>query len=613
MTTRRDFLKQGAAASLADMLPIVNMPDIGAWSTASDDSGLLYAGKPMSYWVSRINCCDYDPEFEELDGDPGLRHFGPSAAPYLIEALGEKDNFGAIWQLELVASARTIRILIESLKHDRPNIRAGAVDALAVIALAPPPVPQVAEALKESLPAIAGLLQDADVHVVAKAEYFLCDQASEIDPSFPMPVCGLEDARAVTRRNAVRRLGKLAPETAVPLLVAKLDDPESTVRWAVAEQLSKFDPDHPVIVPLFIDCLLRRREIGGVEFSHLDRIVPKALTSLCEALKSGGPKVRVSILHEMGKCNSESVLPTLLERLSDDDAEVRKQAISSFCDEDPPSLARKALPGLMELLESGTPLKRVSAALVIAALDGEGKPALSPLRSNLRHPDSSVQLAAAIALAHIQPNGHGLLPILFAGLEHPDPELRNFAWRTLRMVNCEELQAELTNFLPELIDGLQHPAKRTVSAWLLSQLGPGAAAAVPGFMALLSTRDLRDHLLRRFVPKALARIGPMAIPPLVQLMEHREAYVRIRAMKALGETGGRAVSAAPQLVERLTKGNPVERMVAARALGEIGPVAASLALPALKALIEDRDLAIRNATVAAIGRMAAVKSSIALA
>ena len=59
----------------------------------------------------------------------------------------------------------------------------------------------------------------------------------------------------------------------------------------------------------------------------------------------------------------------------------------------------------------------------------------------------------------------------------------------------------------------------------------------------------------------------------------------------------------PRLVEKLNTGSVLERVAAAEALGNIGPAGASLAVPALKAVVKDRDLAIRLAAIDALGKM----------
>ena len=226
--------------------------------------------------------------------------------------------------------------------------------------------------------------------------------------------------------------------------------------------MSKFDPDHLGIVPIFIDYLIRREHITAIGFSGLDRIVVKALPTLREALKSEGPKVRVSILHGLGWSKSDAVLPTLLEMLSDPFPEVRGEAICGLAwmktdailphliraledeadsvrrqarwvfERRRPDLARQAVPELMKILESGKPSGRVSAALILGELGHEGMQALPLLRQELQSLEPEVRLAAAIAIAHIQPESPGLGPILFAGLSHSNQESRKRLYGLLK-------------------------------------------------------------------------------------------------------------------------------------------------------------------------------------
>jgi hypothetical protein len=66
VTTRREVLKLGAALSLAGMAPVTAVVQGLSVSIDAHSPEMLYLGKPMNYWLSRLNCCDHDPEF--VDG-----------------------------------------------------------------------------------------------------------------------------------------------------------------------------------------------------------------------------------------------------------------------------------------------------------------------------------------------------------------------------------------------------------------------------------------------------------------------------------------------------------------------------------------------------------------
>jgi HEAT repeat protein len=159
---------------------------------------------------------------------------------------------------------------------------------------------------------------------------------------------------------------------------------------------------------------------------------------------------------------------------------------------------------------------------------------------------------------------------------------------------------ELKSILPQLIDGLKHDSLRGISVNLLSTILAEATQAVPHLIDLLKTRNGN---LGCYVPAALASAGSKAIPPLAKLMEHEEIFVRARAIKTIGLIGGPASSMVPRLIQKLNTGSILERVAAAGALGNIGPTGASVAVPALKAAVRDRDIALRCAAIEALGKL----------
>ena len=628
MTTRREVLKLGAALSLAGMAPVTAVVQGLSVSIDAHASEVLYLGKPMNYWLSRLNCCDRDPEFVDGENSWVLVNFGDGVVPHLIESLKEKEEWSldGITELQFMGSPRNVRLLYLALGHSHPRVRAGVLDALMGIAAYRDSRPQVIEPLKETLPAIAKLLQDNDPAVSYRARHFLDVFVPELDPSFIVPIDGLDDPQAATRANVVRMLGKRPAEEAIPLLETKLRDSESSVRWEAAEQLSKFDPDHPGIAPLFSEYLIRRKHITAIGFSGLDRIVVKALPTLREGLKSEGPRVRESILHGLGWSKSDAVLPTLLEMLSDPAPEVRCEAISSLFfmeteavlphlikaleDESDsvrsnvrwvfrqrPILARKAVPDLVTLLmRQGTPAGHICAALILAEIGPEGIDALPVLRQELQNSDPEVQLGAAIAIAHIDPEGQNLAKILFAGLNHPNSDISQRADAAL--VNPK---VGLKSIVPQLVDGLKHNSFPQMSAKLFDRIFAEATQTVPVSFLIdwLKSRDRTGS----YVLKWLAAAGSKAIPPLVELLKHKDSFVRARAIETVGLMGYQAANMVPRLVEKLNTGAVLERVAAAEALGNIGPAGASLAVPALRAVVKDRDLAIRLEAIKALGKM----------
>jgi len=90
--------------------------------------------------------------------------------------------------------------------------------------------------------------------------------------------------------------------------------------------------------------------------------------------------------------------------------------------------------------------------------------------------------------------------------------------------------------------------------------------------------------------EALSRIGPPAVPMLVDALRSSDQEVRRQACAVLMRMGPDAKEAVPELVLLLEDADPELRKMAATALGRIGPDAAP-AVPALmKAMLEGESL-----------------------
>lgn len=93
-------------------------------------------------------------------------------------------------------------------------------------------------------------------------------------------------------------------------------------------------------------------------------------------------------------------------------------------------------------------------------------------------------------------------------------------------------------------------------------------------------RSLSDVSDQEIAAEALARIGPPAVPSLVQALQHNDPLVRREAARVLMRMGPDAKAAAPELTRLLDDEDEMVRKYAAKALGNIGPEAA-VAVPAL--------------------------------
>ncbi len=590
---------------------------MGAYNGATSE--MIYAGKPLSYWLARFTDLNYEGADCEVTTSWMFRHFGDAAVPGLIESL--RGFFSILAQIELymIGSPAAVLALTEALKHEDPQIRTGASEALHGTALNKlHSRPELTAPLKEALPMLAEVVKtDRESQVVHSATSTLFRMAARIDATFPLPLKMADYENAGFWAHAVCEFPeRFTPEEVVPVLVSQIGHKDASVRLEVARALSKFDPDYHEIVPIFVEHVVSRECIDAIKFSGLDRIVMKALPALRQALEKGCSTVRSSILHALAWSECPAAIPTLVEGFDDESSDVRSEAVSSLCFVDPPTavpllvralqdkhryvrreargilkrhrhLALAVMPELMELLEKGEPIARASAALALEFHPKVAKQALPTLRRNLEHTDSYVRLTAAIAIAEVEPVDTEVLNIVSEGINHEEQDVRAAAINAIGRAGRKAIAV-----LPQLIEGSHHRWP-----WILAALGPDAAPAIPCLVEMMKDQGAGNDVL-----EVLGKIGPKVIPALVEAMQHGSLLVRCRAIRALGHMGPQAKQFVPPFIALLKGKDPVLRITAAEALGNIGP-AAIAALPALKEASTDRDIGVHVHAKKAVSRI----------
>ena len=243
-----------------------------------------------------------------------------------------------------------------------------------------------------------------------------------------------------------------------------------------------------------------------------------------------------------GKCD----IPQLIAALRDPDAALRLAAAEAVDRFGP--RARDAIPALVQALGDRSDVVRTAAAVSLGGFGPLAKAAVPALRLLLRDAGAAVRLSAAEALARIKPRKE-----------------------------C----------VPNLLEGLRGQngfmSDRTVRA--LGFLGSHAEAAVPDLIEWIPESGLSWDL-HEPVAAALIRIGPTAVPFLVEVLRSDSPRVRAAAAAILGRIGPRAAAAVPALVTALRDGEPEVRKEAAAALTRIGRETAA-ALPVLLAMDPD--------------------------
>jgi hypothetical protein len=144
--------------------------------------------------------------------------------------------------------------------------------------------------------------------------------------------------------------------------------------------------------------------------------------------------------------------------------------------------------------------------------------------------------------------------------------------------------------VPILLGALnaKNAESRMAAIWALGRIGPPAAEAVPSLVKALDgeaapprdpkessvtrlRREKRSARIREYTARALANIGPRAVPALIRALGSSDPETRIAAARALGRMGPKAKEAVPALSKQFADEHPWARAHAALAVFRIAP------------------------------------------
>ncbi|WP_165075227.1 HEAT repeat domain-containing protein [Paludisphaera rhizosphaerae] len=374
--------------------------------------------------------------------------------------------------------------------------------------------------------------------------------------------------------------------------------------------------------------------LASVNADDLGRVVSRLLAALEDedwkvrqaAARSLGSAIRGSVTARNGAVGEELDHGTrgLVQALDDQQAEVRREAVMAL------GVLHDTVP-----LPSAAPGVRPTS-VTIGTTDGR---AVAPLLRLLNDPDPEVRSAAARTFARIAPTtGEGPASIISVMKNDAEPAVRAAAAGSLARGWPD---SDLT--YPLLLQQLGTASSReehSAIGWSFGILPAPPLAMIP---ALVNALDPDDFILRRTIPNALAKLGPLARPALPALAKAaqrelaepqnsaldaadaiatidpdspeaqallepiaallRDApqnYVQQQATVVLSKYGPSGAAAVPSLRTTLRQGSPDRRQRVLYLLGRIGP-AAQPALEDLSKLERDNpDAALRQAIQEAV-------------
>jgi HEAT repeat protein len=434
------------------------------------------------------------------------------------------------------------------------------------------------------------------------------------------------------RRSACFALTQLIPDTAVKdVLVFQLTDPDREVRRIAAQCLASHWPGEKRSIPVLLESLHDKR-VATQTPALLKRVAvadPQTIHALLQALQSSDDAgLRAASADALADIAPESkaVVHSLMTALQHDNtASVRRAAafalmrlkahdaipvlIQTATDRNPDraragslgttnSLREIAIRGLgamtsdpaavlalIELLKNDPNLfVRRLAAEMLGHAKVEARAASVALAGALDDP--LTRAPAAIALSQIDPANPRPVDVLLDILQTGDEQSRREA-----ISSIGELGSRASAAVPALIriiTTVDGDPSVSMAITAVGKIGPAAEKAIPALTHKLGKDDGTSMISM----DALAQLGPIAksaVPRLKACLDSPSAFHRIRAAAALSKIDGRAQPHLRVIIDCLKDKNATVRGTAVSALGDLGP-AAAIAVPALKAVLDDERL-----------------------
>jgi HEAT repeat protein len=441
----------------------------------------------------------------------------------------------------------------------------------------------VACAGEDSTAALINNLTSADSAVQLRAIDELGAQGAQAAEAVA-PLTGLlKNDSAAIKAHAACALGEIgtAAKPAVPSLAELLKDSDQSVRRQAVKAVIRIHPGPQVTIPLCVKLL--EDSDPGVRLRILNAVADvgaPAVPGLIEALKNQQAAYWAClVLREIGPA-AKAAVPALAAKLQDKNPEVRREAILALAAMD--EAARPAIPQIAAAL--GDENTRHAATYALGRIGQIPTDAEATVRANVKSDDKVLSTASLWALARVHPDDKQIRREaggrLIERLKDKDPLVRGAAAQALAALPpAPEIMAPLWE------KALQDADEATVRLALgaLAKLGP---PAVPRLIDALKHEKLRVNVV--FV---LGEIGPVAAPAtpaLTKLIADKDDSVAHEAAIALAKIGPEAKAAVPELVKALSAGDESSVPAVAYALGRIGPDAKE-AVPALRTVLKGKE------------------------
>jgi HEAT repeat protein len=461
-------------------------------------------------------------------------------------------------------------------------------------------------------------LQAPDPYVRLKALEALSAMGPKAAPAIPELIRSLENKDELFHISVFSTLSQIG-KPAVPSLLEIFTDPgrDQFIRRDAACALGSIGVDASEAIPELIKALKNNILISSGASLALATMGKVALPSLLEALKGDDAEIRTGAakaLSQMGP-DAEEAVPILKKALNNSNVAFRAQAAMALAELHPKD--QEALSTLIESLTVASPQVRLDAIHALEKVGPDARRAIPALESMLKKGDERIYAASAIL--HIQPAHRAAFEVIIDGLKDDGASCHSALWA------LERLGPQGREAVPSLMALLKRKDNVVVdqAVRLLGKIGPAAKEAVPTLIEALRDRKSiwivqtlgeigssaavstliglvkdPDPEFREFSVLALGEIGPgskAAVPVLLEALKDSEGDVRLHAISALSKIKPDANAILPHFLEALKDKEPSVRGTAVISLGDMGPEAKSAVLALLDAVKKDNDLTSRVA------------------
>ncbi|MCX5752792.1 MAG: HEAT repeat domain-containing protein [Candidatus Krumholzibacteria bacterium] len=345
------------------------------------------------------------------------------------------------------------------------------------------------------------------------------------------------------RGAALRALGRIRDERAIPFLIEALGYPDTWLPPRIGEILvSVGDPAIP-----FLQAELRRNPSEHVRMWSAEILgwlnAASAAAVLGDALSDISPEVRAKAAGALGKIKDDRSVNMLLELLVSDPVPfVRVKASQALGLIGHPAV----IDYLINILKDPEWWVRVRA---VEALEKLGDKAVAALLPALEDEDPEVRKRAAMALERI-----GYVEKILD--EYGQPEFKG----ELRKILCLVAEAGIIESLGQKLMTADRPLKKRIVRIL------GEARVIEAAGPLLELlRETSEWSLKARIIESLGRIGAKeAIPHLVEHLKDEESWVRKAAVDSLGRLEAHDVT--DDIARILDDPSPLAREAALEAL-----------------------------------------------